>query len=34
LSIVQPPYIEKLAREIAGRLHSHTPKIELSSVNQ
>jgi amino acid adenylation domain-containing protein len=34
LSIVQPPYIEKLAREIAGRLHSHAPKIELSSVNQ
>nr|WP_231873860.1 non-ribosomal peptide synthetase [Luteibacter rhizovicinus] len=34
LSIVRPPYIEKLARDIAGRLHSHAPKIELSSVNQ
>jgi thioesterase domain-containing protein/acyl carrier protein len=34
LSIVRPPYIEKLARDIAGRLHSHSPKIELTSVNQ
>jgi thioesterase domain-containing protein/acyl carrier protein len=33
LSIVRPPYIEKLARDIAGRLQGHPTKIEWS-VNQ
>jgi thioesterase domain-containing protein len=29
-SIVKPPYIEKLAREIARRIRSHSPSAELS----